>query len=99
EGQTRGPNAATSFDFKALHAAFGGRYIANNGYQSRSALSAIEATYADMVAFCHLYISNPDLVERLKRNAPLAGAGQATYYAGGSKGYTDYKTLEEAAVG
>jgi N-ethylmaleimide reductase len=90
EGQTRGPNAASAFDFKALHAAFGGRYIANNGYDRQLALKAIGSGHADMVAFGHLYISNPDLVERLRRDVPLTAPDHSTYYAGGAKGYTDY---------
>jgi N-ethylmaleimide reductase len=95
EGQTRGQNAATEFDFKALHASFGGKYIANNGYNRRLAIDSVASGYADMIAFGHYYIGNPDLVERLRRNAPLTEADKATYYGGGAKGYTDYKTLSE----
>ena len=35
-------------------------------------------------------ISNPDLVRRMQENLPLAAADEATFYAGGEKGYTDY---------
>jgi N-ethylmaleimide reductase len=97
EGQTRGPNSSIDFDYKALHAAFGGQYIANNGYNRESALAALESGHADMIAFGQLYISNPDLVERLRRPAPLTQPDHATYYAGGAHGYTDYKTLEATA--
>jgi len=95
EGQTRGPNAATDFDFKALHAAFGGRYIANNGYDRRLALAAVASGHADMVAFGQPFIGNPDLVGRLRRDAALTVADRRTYYGGGAEGYTDYKTLGE----
>ncbi|MCS0497687.1 alkene reductase [Ancylobacter sp. MQZ15Z-1] len=98
EGQTRGPNAADAFDFKALHAAFGGRYIANNGYDRRLAIDALASGYADMVAFGRPFIGNPDLVERLRRDAALAEADRATYYGGGAEGYTDYARLDEAAL-
>ena len=97
EGQTRGPNGASAFDYQALHADFGGKYIANNGYDRESAVRAIESGHADMVAFGQLYISNPDLVERLRRGAPLVAPDHATYYSGGARGYTDYKTLEAMA--
>jgi N-ethylmaleimide reductase len=97
EGQTRGPNAATGFDFKALHSAFGGRYIANNGYDRQLAINAVASGYADMISFGQPYIGNPDLVERLRRNAPLNTANKATFYGGGAEGYTDYKTLAQAA--
>jgi N-ethylmaleimide reductase len=95
EGQTRGSNDATSFDFKALHRAFGGRYIANNSYDRQMLLDAVRSRHADMVAFGRPFIGNPDLVERLRRDAPLTASDPTTYYSGGSKGYTDYKTLEE----
>lgn len=96
EGQTRGANAAQEFDFKALHAAFGGRYIANNGYDRQLAMDAVASGHADMVAFGQPYISNPDLVERLRRNAGLICPDRATFYGGGAEGYTDYKTLDQS---
>jgi N-ethylmaleimide reductase len=98
EGQTRGPNAASEFDFKALHAAFGGKYIANNGYDRQMALDAVASGHADMIAFGRHYISNPDLVERLRLNAPLADSDKATYYGGGAEGYTDYQALDTRAA-
>jgi N-ethylmaleimide reductase len=97
EGQTGGSNAAAEFDYKALHSAFGGKYIANNGYDRCSALGAIESGYADMVAFGKLYIGNPDLVSRLRKDAPLTLSDHATYYGGNEKGYTDYTSTEDTA--
>jgi N-ethylmaleimide reductase len=95
EGQTRSTNAAGEFDFKALHAAFGGKYIANNGYNRQLAIDAVASGYADMVSFGRPFIGNPDLVERLRRNAELTEANKATFYGGGAEGYTDYKPLSE----
>jgi N-ethylmaleimide reductase len=99
EGQTRGQNAVGAFDFKALHAAFGGKYIANNSYNRPMAIDAIASGNADMVAFGRPFIGNPDLVERLRRDAPLVDADHATFYGGGAAGYTDYKTLDESVEG
>jgi len=93
EGQTRGDNAASAFDFKALHTAFGGKYIANNSYSRQMAIDAIDAGHADMIAFGRPFIGNPDLVERLRRDAPLFDAPQSAYYGGGAAGYTDFATL------
>jgi N-ethylmaleimide reductase len=90
EGQTRGDNGAGDFDFKRLHAAFGGKYIANNSYDRQMAIEAASSGHADMVAFGRPFISNPDLVERLRREVPLAESDHATFYGGGAKGYTDY---------
>ncbi len=98
EGQTRGPNGSSAFDYKALHAAFGGAYIANNGYDLPLASEAVGSGYADMIAFGRPFIGNPDLVERLRRKAPLAEADPATFYGGGAEGYTDYPSLDRAAV-
>ncbi|WP_020654496.1 alkene reductase [Massilia niastensis] len=93
EGQTQGDNAAAGFDFKRLHASFGGMYIANNSYDREMAIAALESGHADMVAFGRPFISNPDLVDRLRRNAPLAEADRNTFYGGGAAGYTDYPVL------
>ncbi len=98
EGQTRGANAADAFDFKALHEAFGGKYIANNSYDRDLAISAVESGHADMIAFGRPFIGNPDLVERLRRNALLVDAPHETYYGGGAEGYTDFKTLDATAA-
>jgi len=98
EGQTRGPNAVADFDFKALHAAFGGSYIANNGYERQMALDAVASGHADMIAFGRHFIANPDLVERLRLDAPLAESDKSTYYGGGAEGYTDYRNLNAAGA-
>jgi N-ethylmaleimide reductase len=93
EGQTRGDNGAGDFDFMRLHAKFGGRYIANNSYDRDMAMEAVAEGHADMIAFGRPFIANPDLVERLRRSAPLAQADHATFYGGGAAGYTDYPAL------
>ena len=53
----------------------------------------LAAGAADLIAFGKPFISNPDLVERLKKGAPLNASDKATFYGGGAKGYTDYPTL------
>jgi N-ethylmaleimide reductase len=90
EGATGGPRDIAPFDFAALRKAFGGVYIGNNGYDREMAISAIETGAADLVAFGRPFISNPDLVERLRRGAALAELDKATLYGGGAHGYTDY---------
>ncbi|MBZ0092677.1 MAG: alkene reductase [Sulfuricellaceae bacterium] len=50
---------------------------------------------ADLIGFGQLFISNPDLPERLRRNAELAQPDQATFYGGGAAGYTDYPFLAD----
>jgi N-ethylmaleimide reductase len=70
--------------------------MANNGYDFALADKVIAANEADLIAFGKLFIANPDLVERLKRGAPLNAPDKATFYGGGAKGYTDYPVLCEA---
>jgi N-ethylmaleimide reductase len=45
---------------------------------------------ADLVSFGRAFLANPDLVERLRADLPLEEADQATYYAGGDRGYLTY---------
>jgi N-ethylmaleimide reductase len=46
-----------------------------------------------MVAFGRPFISNPDLVNRLRFDEPLAALDVSTLYGGGAAGYTDYAAL------
>jgi N-ethylmaleimide reductase len=96
EGATGGPRDTLPFDFAALKRAFSGAYIANNGYTREMAIAAIKESRADMIAFGRPFISNPDLVERLRQGAPLNDDDKSTWYGGGAKGYTDYPTLAKA---
>lgn len=95
EGATGGPRDNQPFDYAALRKAFGRHgWIVNNGYDRAAAIAAIDEGRADMVAFGRPFISNPDLVDRLRRNAPLAPLDRDTLYGGGAKGYVDYPTLD-----
>lgn len=93
EGATGGATDVGNFDYAALRAAFGGAYIANNGYDGARAAAAVADGRADLVSFGKLFISNPDLPERLRRGSALNEADKATFYGGGEKGYTDYPAL------
>src|SRR5439155_957662 len=85
------------FDGVEIHGANG--YLldqfANNGYDFELATKVLAANQADLIAFGKPFISNPDLVERLKRGAALTPPDKATFYGGGAKGYTDYPALGE----
>ncbi len=75
-----------------------GTLIVNGGLDNAAAKKMIEAGEADLACFGSLYISNPDLVERLKANAPLAKPDSSTFYGGDAKGYTDYPALQKDAA-
>jgi N-ethylmaleimide reductase len=97
EGATGGPRDNAPFDYASLRKKFRGAYVANNGYDFALAEKVLEANAADVIAFGKPFISNPDLVERLRRGAPLNEWDKATFYGGGARGYTDYPTLSQAA--
>lgn len=90
EGATGGPRDAAPFDYDALRQRFRNTYIANNGYDLDLAKSRLGEGKADLFAFGHHFIANPDLVERFKNGAPLAQMNPATIYGGAAEGYTDY---------
>ncbi|WP_416048378.1 alkene reductase [Cupriavidus basilensis] len=98
EGATGGPRDVAPFDYDALRSRFKQTYLANNGYDLALASARLAEGKADLFAFGRPFISNPDLVERLKSGAPLAALNPATLYGGGADGYTDYPTLAEASA-
>jgi len=67
--------------------------IVNTGFDKAKGNAVIDAGHADLVAFGVPFIANPDLVERLRSDAPLNKPDPATFYGAGPKGYTDYLSL------
>ena len=55
----------------------------------------IESGLADVVSVGRMALANPDLVERVKADAPLNDPDPETFYGGDAHGYTDYPTLAE----
>lgn len=98
EGSTGGPRDNLPFDYGALRSRYRGAWIANNGYDRAMAENAVANGRADLIAFGRPFIGNPDLVERLHRDLPLAQLDRATLYGGGAEGYTDYPALTAAAA-
>ena len=101
EGSTGGPRDFAPFDYDALHAIYKqahpqGTWMLNNGYDRDMAIEVVASGRADAIAFGKPFISNPDLVRRLRDNAPLAVPDAATMFGGDAKGYIDYPTLETA---
>lgn len=99
EGATGGPREIEDrpFDYEALksaHRKAGGKgaWMVNNGYDKPLAEEALKEG-DDLVAFGKPFIANPDLVRRLRENAPLNALDKATMYGGSEKGYIDYPAL------
>ncbi len=72
---------------------FDGTLILNGGYDAQSGNRAIEDGLADLISYGVLFLANPDLPERFRRNSPLNREDVATFYTGEEKGYTDYPPL------
>jgi N-ethylmaleimide reductase len=79
------------FGYAALHARFDSTWMVNNGYDRAMAIEVISSGRADLVSFGRAFISNPDLVARLRDNVALAPLmSRETLYGGGAHGYIDY---------
>jgi 2,4-dienoyl-CoA reductase-like NADH-dependent reductase (Old Yellow Enzyme family) len=68
-----------------------GPFISTGGYtyNTDTALDTADKT-GNLIGFGRLYISNPDLVERLRNGWPLNKYDRNTFYTRGAEGYTDY---------
>lgn len=84
--------------FETFRPVYKGLIMANGGLTPESANAILNSSLADMVSFGTSYISNPDLVERLRENAPLATGNPETFFVGNENGYTDYPAYENKSV-
>ncbi|MGN8038670.1 alkene reductase [Chitinophaga sp. 22321] len=75
---------------------YNGTLVVNRGFTQDIANKVIGDDIADLVSFGELYISNPDLVDRFKRNSPLNQLDKESLFVSGESGYTDYPFLLEA---
>lgn len=73
---------------------FKGVLMRNGGYDGDSAQVDLATGQADAIVFGKPFISNPDLVERLRVGAPLAAVNFDLLYTPGPAGYTDYPALD-----
>lgn len=71
--------------------------IISGGYTFERAETDLEKRLGDLVAFGRPFISNPDLVDRLKNSWPLSDRLDVNlFYSPGEKGYTDYPVYSPA---
>lgn len=78
---------------RRIREAFDGPVMLNGGLTRELAEKAISEGRADLVSIGVPALSNPDVVERWRTNAPLNAYDKSTFYGGGAKGYTDYPFL------
>lgn len=76
-----------------LKRAFGGVFIANQGFTAAEGEAELTAGNADAIAWGRLFIANPDLPRRFAVQAALNEPVPATFYGAGAAGYTDYPAM------
>jgi N-ethylmaleimide reductase len=85
---------AVPAEFKVeLRNQFSGLFILSGGFNRPLAETALAERRGDLVAFGRPFLANPDLLERMRQNAPLNEPDASTFYTPGPKGYTDYPAL------
>ena len=77
----------------SLRAAWEGNLLLGGGFQKAEADAVIAAGKAEAIVFGTSHLANPDLVNRLRTDAPLNQPNPATFYTPGPEGYLDYPTL------
>ena len=81
-----------------IREAFRRPLVLNQDYTLAAAEADLASGLADAISWGRLYIANPDLAERFRRNAPLNAPNPKTFYKPGPEGYVDYPALEVAAA-
>ena len=64
--------------------------VLNQDYTVARAQEDLDSGLADAISFGRTFISNPDLVTRLRNGSELTPDNMATWYSAGPEGYTDY---------
>ncbi|KAJ4826370.1 12-oxophytodienoate reductase 3 [Turnera subulata] len=80
--------------------AYQGTLVCSGGFTRELGIHAAANGEADLISFGRLFISNPDLVMRLKLNVPLTKYIRKTFYTHDPVvGYTDYPFMNNANGG
>lgn len=92
EGEVVCENVSNDF----IYSAWNGVVVRAGDYALNPDLAAKHAEMGQTVlAYGRMYISNPDLPDRLYHGYPLTEYDRSTFYTQGAEGYTDYPTYEE----
>ncbi len=78
---------------RELRSFYSGNFVVAGGFNLETGNQALEEGWAQAVAFGVPFLANPDLPERFRCNAALNEPNEATFYASGAEGYTDYPSL------
>jgi 2,4-dienoyl-CoA reductase-like NADH-dependent reductase (Old Yellow Enzyme family) len=89
-GRAAGNPVLTDEFLREFRDAFPGPVMLAGGLTKEIAADHLRRRLIDLAAFGRAYISNPDLVSRLRHGQEITEADPATFYGGGAEGYTDY---------
>ena len=72
--------------------------VLNQEYDAENWHEALDTGLADAVSYGRPFISNPDLVERIRTGAAWTPGDFRTWYSSGPEGYTDWPTMAAEGV-
>jgi N-ethylmaleimide reductase len=90
------PHMPVAFKQK-LRSVYPGVLIYAGKYTAERAREALDAGWADLIAFGRPFVANPDLPQRLRSGAELALHQRDTLFGGDAAGLTDYPALTGTA--
>jgi N-ethylmaleimide reductase len=76
---------------KFLRQIFNGAIITAGGFDRAGAEAILAGGDADLVAFGRFFTSNPDLLERLRRDFPLTPYHREAFWGGDERWYSDFQ--------
>ncbi len=94
QGNAAAPAMSEAF-LRKFRRAYTGTLILAGSMDKGRAERLLRDDLIDLAGFGQPFIANPDLVDRLRRDLPLAKPVRETYYGGGAEGYTDYPAYED----
>ena len=78
---------------RLIRAKFTNALMLCGGFTGKKGEAALATGSGDLVAIGKPFISNPDLVSRLRQGVETAPWDSKTFYLGGHSGYLDYPTF------
>jgi N-ethylmaleimide reductase len=85
-----GQNGLPEETLNEIRNRYAGTLMVNTGFDKPGAETTVGNGHAELISFGVPFIANPDLVERMQVDAPLADAQPDLFYAPGAEGYIDY---------
>ncbi|WP_413805786.1 alkene reductase [Streptomyces sp. OE57] len=93
-GSETAQRSADAIDSAWTRSRYAGQLIAAGNFTRETAIKTVVDGTADAIAFGRDFLANPDLPDRLVREAPLNEAQRPTFYGGTDQGYIDYPSME-----